>query len=836
MDESRRVVPDEGSLDAKLVLVGEAPGKWEDARRRPFVGPSGAKLGDWWGHVGLTRSQFYITNVWPERPFNNKIETVNREQLALAVEHLHDRLAALDDPILIVPTGNIALRALMARPLFGKDAPKITDWRGSILEYVDRNQRRIKFIPTIHPAAILREPGLERVCQQDWRRIARDSTFRELRIPERHHHIEPSTDDIVDFYEYARANPDLPLAFDIETTRMRGPQVLCVGFSLDPLKSFVIPTTPEYWEGRIELSWVWDYIKALLALPNPKVTQNGHYDYYWLGVLHNIKPVRWLWDTMAMHHCLDATDQHSLDYMASTLTRQPFWKRENKDEETVAKYISASHALWTYNGIDCCVTLELQIKLLRKLERLGKLAFYIQHYRKLMRPALAIMRHGILTDDRRRRWWHFNLQADRIEIQDHLTALNNGVPLHAKKALSTQKVLKFLYDKETGLGLPPKTDRKTKKPTSGEVAVRETILWLTKQKADRWGTAKDALAYILQERRLQKLGDFLSPKLIDADDKLRATFKPTTVTGRFASARNPFGGGTNLQNQDREVRGTFIPDRPDQIFLEVDMSQIEGRIVYVRSGDPKLIHLAKLHPTEFDQHTANAQLIFGTLSTDKGERLLQRYLGKKTSHGAQRGLGGNKLAGEILKEMEGRVIRSGDECAHYIRLYLDGHPGIEHGYFPLVRKTLLRDRKLVNVWGREWLVTHERMCDDLYRQGYSWWAQSDAADLMNQCGVLPSMKLLSTTSIDANINAQVHDSLLFSVTPDDCYDLAVFLGEHLTHELDYGHTKLSVPVEYKLGRSWKGNLEFKRLPDRKTFTAAAQAVLRAEPLDNFLAA
>lgn len=241
------IVPDEGSKGAKLVLIGEAPGEWEDRYCRPFVGPSGQRWESWLGRFGLARSDFYIANVWQQRPHLNRIETVNREALLEAVDDLHERLAALTDPWLIVPTGNTALRALMGRALWGKDSPKITDWRGSILGYEDRKGRVVKVIPTLHPAFTLREPGAERACLHDWKRVAKDSRFRELRLPHREHHIEPTIIDLEDFValvlESSAMSPTDWMAFDIETTQRQGNQVTCIGFALSPGQSFVVPTT-----------------------------------------------------------------------------------------------------------------------------------------------------------------------------------------------------------------------------------------------------------------------------------------------------------------------------------------------------------------------------------------------------------------------------------------------------------------------------------------------------------------------------------------------------------------------------------------------------------------
>ena len=54
-------VGDFGGLNAKIILIGEAPGYWEEQKKAPFMGPSGQKLKEWWKLSGLSRNQFYIT-------------------------------------------------------------------------------------------------------------------------------------------------------------------------------------------------------------------------------------------------------------------------------------------------------------------------------------------------------------------------------------------------------------------------------------------------------------------------------------------------------------------------------------------------------------------------------------------------------------------------------------------------------------------------------------------------------------------------------------------------------------------------------------------------------
>ena len=62
----------------------------------------------------------------------------------------------------------------------------------------------------------------------------------------------------------------------------------------------------------------------------------------------------------------------------------------------------------------------------------------------------------------------------------------------------------------------------------------------------------------------------------DRDGRIRCQYKFTTISGRLASSKNPRGKGYNLQNPDREIRDTFLPDE-GKVFVKIDMSQIEDR-------------------------------------------------------------------------------------------------------------------------------------------------------------------------------------------------------------------------------------------------------------------
>ena len=152
----KQLIPDDGPKSARIVVIGEAGGAHEQAQLKPFVGPSGWRLNEWMSQAGVSRSQCYITNVVPYQPPGNDMKKVPDGELATWVDRLHEKLATLSDPYVLVPTGNVALRALTR----AKDT--ITQARGFIQTYTDANGRIAKVIPVIHQAATFRTPYWQR--------------------------------------------------------------------------------------------------------------------------------------------------------------------------------------------------------------------------------------------------------------------------------------------------------------------------------------------------------------------------------------------------------------------------------------------------------------------------------------------------------------------------------------------------------------------------------------------------------------------------------------------------------------------------------------------------
>lgn len=143
----------EGHPQAKLMFIGEGPGRDEDLQGRPFVGAAGQLLNRILQAAGLTREEVYIANIVKCRPPGNRVPTA--EEAAACLPWLEKQIALIA-PRIIVLLGATALKYLID-PKAG-----ITAWRG---RWIERGNVRI--MPTYHPAALLRDPSKKRPVWED---------------------------------------------------------------------------------------------------------------------------------------------------------------------------------------------------------------------------------------------------------------------------------------------------------------------------------------------------------------------------------------------------------------------------------------------------------------------------------------------------------------------------------------------------------------------------------------------------------------------------------------------------------------------------------------------
>lgn len=151
-------VPGEGNPEARILLIGEAPGFHEDAQGKPFIGNSGKFLTELLGKAGLSRVDVFITNVVKHRPPGNR-DPLPDEMAACS--HWLDSQISIIDPDVIVTLGRFSL----ARYFPGERISKI---HGQPKEIDGRF-----VVPMYHPAAALHNGSLRPQLEADFEKLPR---------------------------------------------------------------------------------------------------------------------------------------------------------------------------------------------------------------------------------------------------------------------------------------------------------------------------------------------------------------------------------------------------------------------------------------------------------------------------------------------------------------------------------------------------------------------------------------------------------------------------------------------------------------------------------------
>lgn len=155
-EQATNGVPGAGDPNAEIMFIGEGPGFHEDKQGLPFVGRSGDYLEKLLMMINLRRDQVFIANVVKHRPPENRDPLPDE---ILACKPYLDKQVDLIDPLVIVTLGRFSM---------GRYFPngKITQIHGKA-----RYDERRAYYPLFHPAAVLRNPSLEKDMEADFKRL-----------------------------------------------------------------------------------------------------------------------------------------------------------------------------------------------------------------------------------------------------------------------------------------------------------------------------------------------------------------------------------------------------------------------------------------------------------------------------------------------------------------------------------------------------------------------------------------------------------------------------------------------------------------------------------------
>ena len=152
----------DGNPGSRIMLIGEAPGRDEDLAGLPFVGKAGKLLDRMMAAIGLDRSTFYIINVMPWRPPDNR--NPDPGEVAMCIPFLRRHIELARPKILIL------LGAVSARHVMGLN-DGIMKLRGRWLEYRIGTEM-VPVLPTLHPAYLLRQPAHKKLAWRDLQSVA----------------------------------------------------------------------------------------------------------------------------------------------------------------------------------------------------------------------------------------------------------------------------------------------------------------------------------------------------------------------------------------------------------------------------------------------------------------------------------------------------------------------------------------------------------------------------------------------------------------------------------------------------------------------------------------
>ena len=153
----------DGNPEARIMMIGEAPGAEEDRQGLPFVGVSGRFMDSMLSYIGLDRTSVYITNLLFWRPPGNR--TPSAEEVASCLPFV-ERHIELVDPAYLVLVGGISAKSLLGR------SEGILRLRGRWYAYQHAGLAHpVPALATLHPAYLLRQPGQKRLAWQDYLKL-----------------------------------------------------------------------------------------------------------------------------------------------------------------------------------------------------------------------------------------------------------------------------------------------------------------------------------------------------------------------------------------------------------------------------------------------------------------------------------------------------------------------------------------------------------------------------------------------------------------------------------------------------------------------------------------
>lgn len=769
----------------RLAVVGEAPGFHETVRKAPFMGPSGQLLNMALQQNGYKREEVFLTNVVSCRPPDNA--TPPKAAIAACRERLNLELArsgAKD----IVAVGGTAVEVCsdssdsITRQRVGP--PKAPSRRLQSLGYE-------RLVATWHPAYCLRNGDAYPTFVEDIGKLNRKNGKWEE--PDWAYYDEgPLAAQALDDLSYWQDTTGrYELVVDIEVgiekdTAFDHPnhyQMLCIGLCYDKGKALVIGEEALKEPGvRLRM---YDLLKR-----SKLIGHNGKFD---LAGLYPLFPKLELWfDTMLAHYVLDERPgTHGLKIRAIEQLGAPAY------DDAIKQYVPRGgnyaniprEILYRYNAFDVACTWDLYELYVEELAE--SVDIHSWPYPDLPVRNGRDVHDFLVAASNQLMYLELNGIAIDRKYSDELDTiyLNRLYDIEVQLSAIVQVALtRIVPDLRLTGNFNPRSPKQIKDflATQGlnvESTNVETLQMLLKTR--REGTPlHEFLTVLLKHRRDAKLhGTFVKGirKRLYRGRVYTTYMLHGTTSGRLAS-RNP-----NLQNivRDKEIRKQFSVSKPENVLIQADYKQAEGRIICWLAQDEYLRSI--FSDPEADLFTTLGRQLYRKDVLNKEERVrVKAYF---------YGLSFGREAFSIAREFE----RPTSEVERELRGFFELIPNVAQWQND-IREQVLNGKDLVSPFGRRrrFPVVTKQNKKDVLNEALSYLPQTTASDVC----LSSLIELRPRLRGKAFIRLTIHDALVTECHEKDTEEVAAIMQEVMVDQGRRLQTYVPFAVDVSVGKSW----------------------------------
>ena len=810
----------------RIMIVGESPTLRDSATGKPFS--DNRELDDLLRDAGISKSSCWLTTVSKfhvppspkiksgyKKPFHTRAEEANID-ISEQITHLQNEINQVK-PNIIIGIGKTAMMYVAGK----KD---IDSYRGSILSAMGR-----KFIGTYNPAHLnWQATDVEFVGYWhkililfDLKRALKESfspTFDNL--PKRVLQVARSANDILAFKEQYKTSH--LVAVDIEAGGHYLP--VCIGFSFTPSHGLTFPLWNKNGISNIpdsDITLGWITINEILTTKGI-VGQNFNYDRDKISRLgFSIRSLKN--DIMLKAQALNPEFPKSLAFNQSVRTLEPFYKNEGM-------YEGSYDDLFIGCARDACVTKEIDEVTDVELSHIKQDKYYRNFLMKLPSFYLDIEQQGFRVSETRRKEliqkyvkWSEQTKYEIFKI------VGTEVNYNSPKQVEILLYHNWKYPNKGG---------------TGEEALTQLLNLQTKGVTDV--SHRKCIELIMLGRQIDKsLGTNLMAQ-VDFDGRMRTTYFPCLDTGRSSTGQQdpPIRPTIEVLNREgkkkdktlghsfmtmtkhgdvgEDVRSMYIPDDETEIFVQLDSSQAEARVIFLLAQDEWALDAIDNH----DFHALTASWFFGGTEQTYSKKVLGyespiRFIGKTLRHAGHLGASPRRASLEVNTsarkyKIDARITEG--EAKRALTIFHNKQPKIKGVFQSGLIAALEKNRTLfsgvpygfdIDYGGRR--TFYKRWGDKLFRQAFSYIPQRTVSDNTKGAGIrikerIPKIKIVMES----------HDALLFCIPKVKLGDYVPIMKQEMERPISFKNCSLPrpnliIPCEVEIGENYQDMKKFKSL-------------------------